>query len=498
MNYTSTRGNHPLLNSAQVINLGLAPGGGLFVPESYPYCAPERYIGELSYQQIARSVLELLLTDYSPAELQQCIAAAYNLSTFDTPAVVEMVTLGNGRSVLELWHGPTAAFKDVALQIMPHLLANAKKKTGNTQHTVILVATSGDTGKAALEGFCDAPGISIIVFYPHGGVSEMQRLQMVTTGGSNTDVVAVRGNFDDCQTGVKKLFADEELRWKLMGRSIELSSANSINWGRLCPQIVYYFAAYADLVRQGTIASGDRIDFAVPTGNFGNILAAYYAKRMGLPVGKLICASNKNRVLADFFETGTYNREREFHRTNAPSMDILISSNLERFLFEMCGRDHEKITGWYRDLAETGTFTVDDATRAAIRTEITGGWVDEDEVLATIKKVYTEKGYVLDTHTSVAVALVESLGPGTATTVIASTASPYKFSVDVLGALEDTVSKDEFVCVDRIAEISGKPVHRALSDLGARPVRHNAVIDIDAMKEHVIQYIEKNVFSITK
>jgi len=459
--------------------------GGLFIPESLPACPPEKYIGQLSYQQIARSVLELLLTDYSAAELQHCIGAAYTMSTFDTPAVAEVVDFGSGSSILELWHGPTAAFKDVALQIMPYLLTLAKKKTGNNQHTVILVATSGDTGKAALEGFCNVPGISIVVFYPAGGVSEIQRLQMVTTEGTNTVVVAVEGNFDDCQTGVKGIFSDEKLRWELMGRGIELSSANSINWGRLCPQIVYYFTAYADLVRRGKIASGDKINFAVPTGNFGNILAGYYAKRMGLPVNKFICASNKNRVLADFFTTGTYRRTREFYRTNAPSMDILISSNLERFLFEMCGRDSAKIAAWYQELSEKGEFTVDKATFEAMGREITGGWVDEDEVLSTIKNTYVEHGYVIDTHTAVAAALAKRLGSSGTTTVITSTASPYKFSSDVLGALEETVPSNEFASIKRIAEISGKSVHRALAGLEKRPVRYEAVITVSQMSSFV-------------
>lgn len=491
MKYISTRGAHPPVESAVAINLGLAPDGGLFIPESLPLCLPEKYIGEQSYQQIARSVLELLLTDYTGAELQHCIGSAYTMSTFDTPAVVAMVDYGSNCSILELWHGPTAAFKDVALQIMPYLMTHAKKKTGNNQHTVILVATSGDTGKAALEGFCNVPGISIVVFYPAGGVSEIQRLQMATTEGTNTAVVAVEGNFDDCQTGVKSIFSDEKLRWELMGRGIELSSANSINWGRLCPQIVYYFTAYADMVRRGKISSGDKINFAVPTGNFGNILAGYYAKRMGLPINKLICASNKNRVLSDFFATGTYRRNRDFYQTNAPSMDILISSNLERFLFEMCGHDHEKIAGWYRELAQNGEFTVDAASFEAIGREITGGWVDEDEVLATINNVYITQGYVVDTHTAVAVALVERLGKTEVKTVIASTASPYKFSRDVLGALEALVPEDEFDSIARIAEISGKEVHRGLAGLDKRPVRHTAVITVSQMRSFVENLINQ-------
>jgi threonine synthase len=369
----------------------------------------------------------------------------------------------------------------VALQIMPRFLDYAKKKADNALHTVILVATSGDTGKAALEGFRNAPGISIVVFYPHGGVSEIQRLQMATTDGANTHVAAVRGNFDDCQTGVKNIFSDERLRDELLRRGIELSSANSINWGRLCPQIVYYVAAYGDAVRRGKIRSGDLVDFCVPTGNFGNILAAYYAKAMGLPVGRLLCASNKNRVLADFFATGTYDRRREFFQTNSPSMDILISSNLERFLFAMTGGDAARVSGWYNRLSREGAFTIDETTRRAIGDSIVAGWIDEPEVLSTIASVHNTFGYVPDTHTAVGIALCERCRIPGRHTIIASTASPYKFSGDVLEALEHSHPADEFACIERLCAISGIPVHRAMQGLRERPVLHNRVIDIGQM-----------------
>ena len=494
MMYISTRGNYPAITASQAIGLGMVPEGGLFVPQSLPILPPEVYTATGSYKEVARSVFELLLTDYTGTELQSCIDNAYNEETFDTPRVVDIVELGADRLIMELWHGPTAAFKDVALQIMPHLLSCAKKKTGNTLHTVILVATSGDTGKAALEGFKNAEGISIIVFYPHDGVSEIQQLQMTTTDGNNTSVVAVHGNFDDCQTGVKELFADAALRARLRSSGIEFSSANSINWGRLCPQIVYYFTAYGEAVRRGTIASGEPVDFCVPTGNFGNILAGYYARCMGLPVDKLICASNKNKVLADFFATGTYSRTREFFRTNAPSMDIIISSNLERFLFAMTGGDASRVTSWYDDLARTGTFSVDETTRRNIDEVILSGWIDETEILATIKQVHDEHGYILDTHTAVGVALAGQFTGRRRKTIVASTASPYKFSCDVLGALEASAPDDEFVCIDRLAALSGTPVHGALSGLRDRTVLHDRLIGTGAMRDTVLAIINEKIF----
>ena len=491
MMYISTRGNYPAVTASQAIGLGMVPQGGLFIPRSFPQLSKEAYSAARTYKEVARSVFELLLTDFTTEELELCIESAYNSETFDTSSVVNTVSLGPDKLVMELWHGPTAAFKDIALQIMPHLLASAKKKTGNAMHTVILVATSGDTGKAALEGFKNAEGISIIVFYPYEGVSEIQQLQMTTTDGGNTAVVAVHGNFDDCQTGVKELFADALLRTKMRSSGIEFSSANSINWGRLCPQIVYYFTAYADAVRRGMAADGEPVDFCVPTGNFGNILAGYYARCMGLPVDKLICASNKNRVLADFFATGVYNRNREFFRTNAPSMDILISSNLERFLYAITGGDAGRINAWYGDLAERGTFTVDNQTRTAIDEVILSGWIDEELVLSTIRKVYEKHRYVLDTHTAVGVALNDQLARRGRKTIIASTASPYKFSCDVLGALDEAAYKDEFSCIDRIAAVSGTKVHSALRGLRDRPVLHRRLIDTSQMRETVLDIIER-------
>jgi threonine synthase len=492
MRYTSTRDSRLAAPSAAAIQLGMVPGGGLFVPAEIPRMDFRDLRGR-SYREVAHRVLSALLTDFSSEELQSCVERAYNPSTFDIESVVDLAPLDSRRSILELWHGPTAAFKDVALQIMPALLTAAKGKLGDASHTVILVATSGDTGKAALEGFKDARGISIIVFYPHGGVSEIQRLQMATTDGSNTHVLAVRGNFDDCQSGVKEIFGDEGLKPELAKAGFAFSSANSINWGRLCPQIVYYCYAYLLLLERGAIADAEPIDFCVPTGNFGNILAAFYARAMGLPAGKLICASNKNKILADFFTTGVYDRDRQFYRTMSPSMDILISSNLERFLFEASGHDAGKISEWYTSLARSGRFEVDGKTRAVLDDVIVPGWVDEPRVLETIRKVYEDSGYVLDTHTAVAVAVGETVGrggPGGRHTVIASTASPYKFSGDVLLGLQGARAGDEFESVDRLHQLSGTPIHRAVAGLREKPVIHDRIIDVGDMRKATLEIIE--------
>ncbi|MFP4163672.1 MAG: threonine synthase [Chitinispirillaceae bacterium] len=482
MRYISTRDNSPALFSAQAIDLGMVPAGGLFVPEQIPQL-PSVDPGE-SYQQVAVKVLSSFLSDFSPEEVTSCVENAYSLGGFDSPEVVDLTGIGNKRYVMELWHGPTAAFKDVALQIMPHFMKYAKVKSGNDSHTVILVATSGDTGKAALEGFKDVGGISIVVFYPHGGVSEIQRLQMATTDGKNTHVVAVKGNFDDCQSGVKALFGDEEFRASAKKDNVVFSSANSINWGRLCPQIVYYVKSYLDLVKRKEIARGDKVDFCVPTGNFGNILAGYYAKEMGLPIRKLVCASNKNKVLTDFFRTGVYDRNRSFHRTMSPSMDILISSNLERFLFEVTGHDASKVNQWYAQLSQKGEFTVDDAFREKTESLIQAEWVNESEVLQTIGDTYRECRYVLDTHTAVAVAAANRLKDDTPV-VIASTANPYKFSGDVLKGLGSGKPLNEFESIEKLNYTSDMPIHRAVGGLKEKPVRHDEVIGIGQMRDTV-------------
>jgi len=487
MKYISTRGNHEPVDSAQAINIGMVPDGGLFVPQSIPVLP--KISPDSSYQQTARTVLSSFLTDYSEKEIDDCVCSAYNEKSFDTKSIIDITEIDADRYLMELWHGPTAAFKDMALQIMPHFMTFAKRKTGNKSHTVILVATSGDTGKAALEGFKNIDGISVMVFYPNGGVSEIQRLQMDTTDGNNTSVVSVRGNFDDCQTGVKNIFSDTELRRELESQGFEFSSANSINWGRLCPQIIYYYQSYNMLVRKGSIKYGDPVDFCVPTGNFGNILAGYYAKMTGLPIRKLICASNKNNVLTDFFETGIYNRNRDFHKTVSPSMDILISSNLERFLFEISGHDSMQVKSWYDSLDNTGSFSVGSAIKSRMDSLISASWVDESKVLATIADTYRTKKVIIDTHTAVAVAVGKDLGDAAIPMIIASTASPYKFSCDVLSGIKGSAGNDEFAAIREIALLSGTAVHRAVDNLHTRKIRHNQVIDIESMKSAVRDFI---------
>ncbi|NLP02019.1 MAG: threonine synthase [Fibrobacter sp.] len=488
MKYISTRGNSDPVSPSLAISLGMVPEGGLFVPATIPH--PEvDFTGKCSYREMAEKILMPFLADFSANELHRCIDQAYNSTTFDTDSVIDIVSPSSDLSIMELWHGPTAAFKDVALQIMPGFMDVSRKKTGNKSHTVILVATSGDTGKAALEGFRNREGISIIVFYPHGGVSEIQKLQMATTDGDNTWVVAVKGNFDDCQTGVKRIFSDAVLRKALSGRGFEFSSANSINWGRLCPQIVYYFYAYQTLVERKKIQNGEPVNFCVPTGNFGNILAAYYARMMGLPVRKLICASNKNRVLSDFFSTGKYNANREFYRTTSPSMDILISSNLERFLYEVNGHESSQVISWYDSLGRFGEFKIGMELKSRIDSMLLYGWVDEEEVHSTIRDFYRETGYVLDTHTAVGTALCRRMKDIDAHTVIASTASPFKFSCEVLSSIEGKRCEDEFESIERLSRLSGMPVHRGLDRLREREVRHDRVIGIDNMKDTVTDII---------
>ncbi len=484
MKYVSTRDNFPKVESAEAIKLGMVPPGGLFVPEEIPV-VPEDSLAAMtgkSYQEIAREILKLYLTDYSALEIDECIDKAYNETNFGHPDIAPLHKLDDNSYVLELWHGPTAAFKDIALQIMPHFLVKAVQKTGSQKEIIILVATSGDTGKAALEGFKNVPGVKIIVFYPYQGVSKVQELQMTTTDGDNTYAAAVNGNFDDCQNAVKEIFGDEEFNQYLSTKGYELSSANSINWGRLLPQIVYYFWAYLDLMAQKSIYPGDKINFVVPTGNFGNILAAYYAYRMGLPVGKLICASNENKVLTDFFNTGVYNRKRDFIKTSSPSMDILISSNLERFLFEIGTHDGGKIRDWIGQLTTEGRFVIDPETHRKIGDILVAGYAGEAETFDTIRQVYLKYGYTVDTHTAVGLRVyfdyVKETGDRTVT-VIDSTASPFKFNKAVLEAVKGQNSvkdKDEFEILQDLSAASKMEIHPGLINLDVKPVRHNRVI----------------------
>lgn len=500
MNYVSTRGGSENIKSAEAIIQGLSANGGLFVPTEIP-TIDEAFLSGLtniSYQDRAKQVLSRFLVDYTQDEIDACVMAAYGDNKFDTTAIAPVYPLREKDAVLELWHGPTSAFKDMALQLLPQLLSTALKKTGEKSEIVILVATSGDTGKAALEGFKDVDQIKIAVFYPQNGVSEIQRRQMITQEGGNVTVLAVKGNFDDAQTGVKRIFNDTVYNEELHEDGFKLSSANSINWGRLVPQIVYYFSAYADLVKKGTIAVGDKVNFVVPTGNFGNILAGYYAKRMGLPVNKFVCASNANNVLTDFLRTGVYDRNRTFHKTASPSMDILISSNLERLLYHVTDGNDAQVALWMQSLNETGRYDVGAEVLAKIQELFWADYADDETTLANIRKVFDETHYTMDTHTSVAeyVANTYRTASGDADTVnvILSTASPYKFNQSVLEALveKDTLEgKDEFAMLDCLAEISGLIVPPALASLKTAPIRHTTVCAKEEMPEVVKAYLKK-------
>ena len=481
--YVSTRGATARLTAAQAIAQGIAPDGGLFVPAAIPAIDGlfMDSLVPLTYQQRAAAVLGLFLTDYSKAEIDTCVAGAYGSGKFTAAAVAPVVKVTEGTFALELWHGPTSAFKDMALQLLPRLLVCALQKNGEKAQIVILVATSGDTGKAALEGFKDVEQTQVIVFYPEDGVSRIQRLQMVTQEGENLKVIAVQGNFDDAQTGVKQIFNDEAYNAALADQGCKLSSANSINWGRLVPQIVYYFSAYADLVKDKHIQQGTPVNFVVPTGNFGNILAGYYAKQMGLPINKLICASNSNNVLTDFLTTGLYNRNRQFHKTFSPSMDILISSNLERLLYHLTGGDTGQVNQWMTELNTTGQYKIADEYAAAIRAMFPAAWVSDEATAATISQVYKEHNYPLDPHTAVAWRVAENYrhsSGDTTPTVIVSTASPFKFNETVLAALTGSDSldgKNEFIALQELAGLINRPVPPALAELELKPVRHTVV-----------------------
>ena len=500
MLYISTRGNHDPVSAARAILQGMVPAGGLFVPVSIPSLEMEQLLAlrGKSYTGVAQEIISPYLDDYSDAEIAGSLARAYGGSNFSHPLIAPLHRLHDGVYLLELWHGPTAAFKDMALQLMPHLLSQALLKQGQRDELVILVATSGDTGKAALEGFSDLPGIRIIVFYPHGGVSRVQELQMITTSGTNTGVVAVHGNFDDCQAAVKDLFADRELGQQLRRMGFSLSSANSINWGRLLPQIVYYFWAWLQLVEREGIVGAARQPFniVVPTGNFGNILAAWYAWQMGLPVKKLICASNENKVLTDFFQSGVYDSKREFRQTSSPSMDILISGNLERLLFAVSGSNAELTRGWMNSLKETASFQVDTVTHQALERIIYAGWAGEKETMEAIHETFTSYGYLPDTHTAVALSVYNQYREATADTtpaIIAATASPFKFGASVLAALQGDVAPsqqaDEFSLLEELSRLSGMPVHPALRDLQQKPVRHRAVCAKEEIGRTVLEIL---------
>lgn len=478
MKYISTRGCRRELCSAEAVIKGIADDGGLYVPARLPEIEDGflESLVPLSYQDRAVKVLAHFLRDYSEDELRQCVQNAYNGEKFDTAAIAPLQSMDETTEVLELWHGPTSAFKDMALQLLPQLMSAALKKTRRTEEIVILVATSGDTGKAALEGFKDVDQTKILVFYPQAGVSRIQQMQMVTQAGGNVGVVAVNGNFDDAQGGVKQIFNDGAFNKAMEEKGYQLSSANSINWGRLAPQIVYYFSAYAELLGKGKINQGDRVNFVVPTGNFGNILAGYYAKKMGLPVNRLICASNANNVLTEFLTTGTYNKKRSFYKTNTPSMDILISSNLERLLYHVSG-DAAKVKEWMDSLNQNGEYTIGKDYLDEIQKVFWADWTEDKKTSAQIKEVYEKYHYVMDTHTAVAWNAANAYRAATGDktlNVIVSTASPYKFNESVLAALQANVPEnaDAFTLLNVLANINRVGVPQGLARLKDAEVLH--------------------------
>ena len=465
------------------------------MPEEMPKADPDFIAGmrQLSYEERAARILGLFLTDYTSEELAGCIARAYGGGKFDDVRIAPVHALKEFL-VLELWHGPTSAFKDMALQLLPQLLQTALKKTGEDAEILILVATSGDTGKAALEGFADVEQIKILVFYPTGGVSKIQNLQMCTQKGANVRVVAVKGNFDDAQNGVKEIFGDKTFGEKLAAGDVKLSSANSINWGRLVPQIVYYFSAYADLLEKGTMAAGEAVDFCVPTGNFGDILAGYYAKRMGLPVAKLICASNSNNVLTDFLQTGVYDKKRDFYKTISPSMDILISSNLERLLYHET-QDAALVRGWMEELAAKGRYEVGETVLQNLKETFWAGWVDDAATKETIREVYEKEHYVLDTHSAVAYRVAQAYKKETGSErplVVVSTASPYKFNESVLDALgAEPAGLDEFAQLDKLASLNESPIPQGLASLKTAEILHRAVCEKTEMHAVTEEFAKK-------
>lgn len=496
MLYNSTQNAAEVVSSAQAIAQGISKDGGLFVPQEFPKYDENTFKALLKtdYKGRAKKVFSDFLTDFTEEEINDCVEKAYTSEKFggENPAPLTFCNLdGKALNILELWHGPTCAFKDMALQILPHFLTKSLKKTYDGKDAVILVATSGDTGKAALEGFKDVDHTKILVFYPVDGVSPMQKHQMNTQEGANVNVCAIKGNFDDAQTGVKRIFTTPEVSEKLAENNMLFSSANSINWGRLLPQIVYYISAYCDMVNAGKIALGDKINVVVPTGNFGNILASYYASLMGLPINKFICASNSNNVLTDFIRTGVYDKNRNFYTTISPSMDILVSSNLERLLYKLSGNSDETTREWMNKLKSDGKYEVTDDVKAVIKDKFFGGYCDDAQTKATISKLFEQDNYLCDTHTAVAVNVYEQYvnetGDNTPA-VIASTASPYKFSKAVLQAVspETELPETEFETVDKLNEFTGAPVPAPLAGLKNKTSRFSDVTEVHKMQDYVL------------
>lgn len=515
MRYHSTRNKNLKYTSKEAIRQGLSPDGGLFVPEVIPCITQDelkKWIS-LDYRQRAKKIFSLFLTDYSREELDACVDEAYTPAKFSSLEIAPVVSLGEGLYILELWHGPTSAFKDMALQILPQFLTTAVRSSSDPKEIVILTATSGDTGKAALLGFQDVPGTRIMVFYPKQGVSSMQKLQMATQEGKNVSVVAVNGNFDHTQTGVKQIFRNQKLQEKMDRSGFSFSSANSINWGRLVPQIVYYFSAYLDLLKQGSFEFGQVINVVVPTGNFGNILAAWYARKMGLPLGRLICASNENKVLADFIQTGIYDRRREFHQTISPSMDILISSNLERLLYELSRRNDILVNDWMRQLSDNGYYQLEGEALEELQSVFWGGYASEQQTRDAIHDTFQKNAYVMDPHTGVGKWVYDRYKEETGdigTAILVATASPFKFPGDVLRAIQDNrtrgnradennteesradennVTADDLQILERLSEVSGMDIPKPLQNLGYKPIKHTSECETNQMIEHVTAFM---------
>ena len=492
--YRSTRSDRTPIPASQAIVKGLAEDGGLFVPEQIPALSTSlAELAQMDYRQVAYEVMKLYFTDFTEEELKACIQGAYD-EKFDTDVIAPLAKVEDAY-YLELFHGPTIAFKDMALSILPYLMTTSMKKIGEDKDVVILTATSGDTGKAALAGFADVPGTRIIVFYPKDGVSAIQKQQMLTQKGANVAVVGVDGNFDDCQSGVKAIFGDAAMKQQMAEAGLAFSSANSINIGRLVPQIAYYVYAYTRLLQEGEIAEGEAINVTVPTGNFGNILAAYYAKCMGLPIAKLLCASNENKVLYDFFATGSYDKNRPFLLTNSPSMDILISSNLERLIFGLAQGDAEATAAMMKDLSAKGVYTITEEMKAGLEA-FYGGYATEEDCRRQISEVYHRTGYVMDTHTAVASAVYaqyQAATGDTAKTVIASTASPYKFAPSILEAIEPDFAPAKqiddihcaFACVDELTRISDMRIPAAVDELRQAPILHDRICSVPGMQDTV-------------
>jgi threonine synthase len=501
MLYKSTRGGSSDVTFSQAVKMGIAPDGGLFVPQESCMLTAEEFqrMAAMSYKELAVSIVSRYAGDFTAEDIEEAVTNAYCSGNFPADDPAPVVSVSDSLNVLELWHGPTSAFKDMALQILPEFMTRSNQICGDGKEIVILTATSGDTGKAALEGFKDVPGIRVIVFYPEDGVSQMQKYQMITQEGKNVHVIAVNGNFDDAQTGVKGIFGDRAFAALLAENGYELSSANSINWGRLLPQIIYYFHGYYSLVRQGKIALGDKVNIAVPTGNFGNILASYYAMKMGLPVNRIICASNDNNVLTDFLHTGTYDANRQFMTTISPAMDILVSSNLERLLYDVTGGDTEGVASYMAALRTDGLYTVDAKTSDTLQNLFWAGYATEAETEGTIRHVYEDYGYLADTHTAVGIHVYENYVKATGDTtqtIAASTASPFKFNKSVAEAIfgRDAVQgMTEFELLEYLSAKTGHPIPEPLKGLDQKPVLHRGVCMPADMEDRIARILGVNL-----